>query len=69
MAQTIRVRTNPGHVRDAGRGADQLQICCCGHVTRTIDEMRAHIANPEAESRPGAPVVNAWFGRSLMLQR
>ena len=39
------------HVRDVSRGPGMLQVCRCGYVTRTIAEMREHIAMERAQER------------------
>ena len=41
------------HVRDVSRSPDMLQVCRCGHVTRTIAEMREHVAMERARERTG----------------
>jgi hypothetical protein len=43
------------HVRDVSRPAHGLQVCSCGHITRTVEEMKAHVAEENgvpARSRP-----------------
>ncbi len=39
------------HVRDVSRLPDMLQRCSCGHVTRTIEQMRQHVASARFRSR------------------
>ena len=52
MDQGGHSRREPEHVRDVSRSAHDMQRCKCGHVTRTLDEMRRHVARPEEDDVP-----------------
>jgi hypothetical protein len=41
---TVTRKPASDHVRDVTRLPDMLQRCSCGHITRSIEEMRHHIA-------------------------
>ncbi len=57
------------HVRDVTRRPDELQRCRCGHITRTIQDMRAHIVDPRAElvshRHVREDIYGLWFGDAV----
>ena len=52
MDQARHSRQEPPHVRDVSRSDYEVQRCKCGHVTRTLEEMRQHVAQPERDDAP-----------------
>jgi hypothetical protein len=50
------------HAREVSRPASAIQRCCCGHVTRTVEEMRQHVAQ---ENRPLNPIDKRPTGRAV----
>lgn len=47
-----RTDAEPAHVRDISRREGELQVCSCGHLTRTVEQMRFHLAEAR-DSRRG----------------
>ncbi len=64
MDQARHARQEPQHVRDVSRSDYEVQRCKCGHVTRTLDEMRQHVAHPERDDAPAGqrmlPQRSSW---------
>ncbi len=40
------------HVRDVSRVNGALQRCSCGHITRTVEQMRQHVALSQSRGVP-----------------
>ena len=77
----IDARTANRHVRDMSRRADGLPLCSCGHVTGTITEMTAHVADENGRQARGGkasaagpvqrtePVTDPWGTRLPVPER